>query len=905
MQTRKPGLRVLSLALAGVLTLGLAACDETKVVQPQLPTGLTISPSGQVDLNVGDRITIAANLTNGPVGSTVAWASSNSAVATVDASGTVTAVAPGIATITATATGNQGTVTQAVAVRVAGGGPVQPGDTAASVVIEGLVGNNNQPIDRTNAAGTVILRMEVERGQADSLVVTLGDRVVCRQVFDGPATAALPAGVSAAQAQALFTCPINTAAYDSTTFAARFANGNSPIVAALYNGGAAVATARINDLTLANTDAAVVSVDVDNGTDPETATDETGVIWAGGTVIVNGGFVSYSGAQASTIQVELEVPGTNPSKSATISNNRFSATFSQDTLPASGGVRGVEGDAAPDLGQVLTGNGQIINYVQIDRPAPFQSVEQRTVDGQLFFAAFFRLDNDAPVYAQPVTFDTRFVNGPFAFSSIVTATGDPGNPNNRNVVDEGVDRVAFTFYVGMPSQTAAQVIAGGSTITTGNDLDATNVSTARKLVIVARDQLGNQTIISTNTIDPALDPDGIRFGVDKVNPTLTLAAGSPANMAVFEIDPDEAPAPSAPATYVFSVSDDVSGFSTTPVSVRVIRHLPGAADACVIGDEDADPNSPATPASDADSDCEATPYNQTTITVPATQGYYEVEVTAVDQAGNMSTMVSRMALVDDTAPTVSNIAIPATLTGGASTTFTATAADNIDVATAQARLMYDDVGIELPFNQPTSYGTFGFDVYTRSVNLSETIPFIRALADSPGGANDAVDAVSFRVTDLPGFAAMQRNDFAAGTVGASDGVDNVGAGNPFTITEPSMAVNLCSGTPGAGACATDDDTSVTIEAEITGQAGTFDNPFRTVYFYYVDGMGVVRLLGTASGTSVTDTGAGPNGRTWTYTYTWNVAGLAAQSNVRVFAVGADMEGDALKTPDNTNITIRR
>ena len=88
MQTRNPGLRALTLALAGVLTLGLAACEETKTVTPQTPTTVTISPSGTVDLEVGDRVTVVANVNNAD-NAAVTWASSNGAVATVDGNGTV------------------------------------------------------------------------------------------------------------------------------------------------------------------------------------------------------------------------------------------------------------------------------------------------------------------------------------------------------------------------------------------------------------------------------------------------------------------------------------------------------------------------------------------------------------------------------------------------------------------------------------------------------------------------------------------------------------------------------------------------------------------------------------------------------------------------------------------------
>lgn len=67
-------------------------------------TGVTVSPS-RLTMNIGDNSTLiaAVNPSNASTG-TVAWRSDNTAVAQVDAGGTVTAVGVGTATITATTT---------------------------------------------------------------------------------------------------------------------------------------------------------------------------------------------------------------------------------------------------------------------------------------------------------------------------------------------------------------------------------------------------------------------------------------------------------------------------------------------------------------------------------------------------------------------------------------------------------------------------------------------------------------------------------------------------------------------------------------------------------------------------------------------------------------------------------
>ncbi|HEV8364257.1 MAG TPA: Ig-like domain-containing protein [Gemmatimonadaceae bacterium] len=100
-----------SLFALGVLA-GLAACgDDVSVTEPPpvVPavTGISVTP-GSATLIKGQTAQLSAVVTaNDPsVATTVTWASSNAAVATVSATGLVTAVAPGAATVTATSTAN-------------------------------------------------------------------------------------------------------------------------------------------------------------------------------------------------------------------------------------------------------------------------------------------------------------------------------------------------------------------------------------------------------------------------------------------------------------------------------------------------------------------------------------------------------------------------------------------------------------------------------------------------------------------------------------------------------------------------------------------------------------------------------------------------------------------------------
>ncbi|MGH7693330.1 MAG: Ig-like domain-containing protein, partial [Gemmatimonadaceae bacterium] len=99
-----------SLFALGVLA-GLAACgDDVSVTEPVITpavTGIAVTP-GSATLAVGGTAQLSAVVTtNDPsVPTTVTWSTTASNVATVSATGLVTAVGRGSATITATSTAN-------------------------------------------------------------------------------------------------------------------------------------------------------------------------------------------------------------------------------------------------------------------------------------------------------------------------------------------------------------------------------------------------------------------------------------------------------------------------------------------------------------------------------------------------------------------------------------------------------------------------------------------------------------------------------------------------------------------------------------------------------------------------------------------------------------------------------
>lgn len=78
---------------------------KLKVIDPTVPTGVTIDQATSATLAIGDTLQLTATVTPDTASQGVAWKSSDKSVATVDEDGLVTALSAGSATITATTNG--------------------------------------------------------------------------------------------------------------------------------------------------------------------------------------------------------------------------------------------------------------------------------------------------------------------------------------------------------------------------------------------------------------------------------------------------------------------------------------------------------------------------------------------------------------------------------------------------------------------------------------------------------------------------------------------------------------------------------------------------------------------------------------------------------------------------------
>lgn len=112
--------RLLGAALAVILGLVATACDESALptLSPRPGVAFVSLFPTEPTLAVGETLALTVTLRDAagtPVtGRTLAWGSEGASVATVDANGRVTAVAPGVVRVFATSEGKRGTTTISV-----------------------------------------------------------------------------------------------------------------------------------------------------------------------------------------------------------------------------------------------------------------------------------------------------------------------------------------------------------------------------------------------------------------------------------------------------------------------------------------------------------------------------------------------------------------------------------------------------------------------------------------------------------------------------------------------------------------------------------------------------------------------------------------------------------------------
>jgi Bacterial Ig-like domain (group 2) len=965
----------------GTSVMAAAACeDKTEITFPTPDIEVSVSPES-VELEEGETATFVATVTGGAEGTarTVNWTTSNDDVASISANGntvTVTAEGPGIATITATSTADAGAA-DAASVRVVDDEPSAP----ATISIQSVTfGNLNTPVNPDNVFGQidVTLNVEVPPGNEISEVVTLLDgEEVCSQGFSSTgADLGLTAQELEAQAQVEIVCSIPTAAFDMNTGEVRFENGQHSLTAELRGP---------DDETVVATPSTMLFFNNQNFLRIQVASERTalggtngpgglmppGTQWRGGDLTFEVLGVNYGVAanNVSTVTLGIATSGAGSSGIAGCTSTA-DASVNPTIAPADRGAGAAvlpfcpQAGAArtvtltpgaetlitfPDDASLSAGSPGVQNVEDVVRVTAVNSVTAGGQAGPICInpdptfnphhvgpggapcGFFFPNNNQIPVdnLAPRVTQlnilrPNQYFNDTFVPQHDVGVADcpvvPPGASATSNVpcartVDYGVDTQTAMFSAG-PAGSLTNVTAGFA------PLPETQVSTTNVFQLVTTDALQNARTAyatTTNTIIATSATAGNvqLFGIDNTEPTHTVA-GPPNNST--NCPP---PAPSNPAScagqtgWVVSFSDagiGPSGFNANPVSVKLERILASGI-TC---------HNPNTGAAVSCSTASGFVADDGVITLPAPDGYYRLTTFVTDAASNTSAQTTILTLRDYTTPVAGGIASPATITGGAATSFSSALVDNVELGDVTGTTVFGGAGVYLVDSRQT-IGTYGVDaIVATSPGTFNIASFIRSVettsaAGLPTGTVSPATNFEYAARDVAGV--QLNNNYADGcpAAGAGDGamtqncilraVDisaavNLGSNNTFPAYSSLNTLNGANAAHGLFVHQPPSDVSVdlsagestTLTTTLTGPAATFANPFTSVRYYMQDSNGRWFPIGTATVTVTDDTVL--NTRTYTFTFVWTPTNLPPAA-IPIIAVGTNASGSALLSQAQT------
>lgn len=757
----------------------VAASAAVTVLTAAGVRSISVTPA-TVELTVGNQQPLAVTVVaDDGVSRAVTFASANAAVATVTATGLVTAVAPGTTTINVASAATPGvTATVLVTVR----NPAPP-----LISIQAITqGATNIPVNLAAATGQLEVSINVTPGQdplarVDLVVSQAGrDTVVASQLFNGVMSAA------AVRSSAIVPLVLSFRSdmFSPTTGAVAFANGGATVraVARAMTTSAGTAQSASNSvtITLANVDGFYVTMRAIASNGTSSALDERGRAWvqAGRGLAVRSVPVMYSGRSVGTRTIAY--PGQAPV--TTLSSTK--PGIAEDTLA-------LPNYSAPSLGPLyvsgeipamtaVSDNGTTIALVGTVATAGAGIINAQPTLIAGAPLGGLRIDNQPPpagatfVVAPSVGNSNNWVNGAYTFASGLTGI----------VPDAGVG-LNGTNTAPTPQTAQAQYRVAGQGLTdtlvvlTGADLPASNTHLAYTAIARYADRLGNTRSIALTGAAPH---PLTTFGVDLAAPTIrylgTPQAGGTAIPGSGDSVFTSLTGGSGPWVYGMEAVDDRAGFGPSSVEVSLVRLAqpnPSGAQSgtttCVVGTlaqgvcTAAAFSLPATSLPDG--------YRQLTTPLDngtGVEGYYTYAARIRDQAGNVSGLVRKNVLYDQgtgaSAPQVASIGLTPTMRGGQRVQFSPQATDNVELVRGQLYLRYPN----LPTTQVLAYEGFGagffpigtaFDAELSSPLLNVapfSVPqFIRALeivdgSDAPqayAAGTVKPDAVNVVVRDVP------------------------------------------------------------------------------------------------------------------------------------------------------------
>jgi hypothetical protein len=893
-----------SITATSTANTGRTASVTITVTAPSV-RNVVVSPANAV-LRPGETQGFVANVDADPgVARTVTWASSNTAVATVTAAGVVTAVTPGATTITATSTANT-TVSGAASVTVR-----TPIPATISVQNITISGTNNVTANVNNIAGSIDVNMNVDPGEqvVQRVEVLIDGNVACTQNLSGAQSESMRIAAAFENIEdVIVSCQINTAAFAAATGIANFPNGPHTLsVRAIIAGGNDIATPS-TPLIFNNISGVIATITNTNGSSPASAINTTtGLQWIDGNVTLTLVGVSY-------------VPGTTVSS---VSCNIFGKnlrTFSltNGTTTSSYDASSTWSSTDQDLGNYLTAtpatgetilcpsavlsNGQPMPVPSGSTLLNFGPFPGQQVNAAMPVLQVIRYDNVVPgatsqngVVQSALTTGMVAVTVPWVNASSTltpSATGSSTNvlglPSlavmNTNGIELGVDALSVGVWVpaaGGTLPTASSSVpcpvTGLTSVTTGNQLAETTVSTAYPVRLVFTDALGNQTCTDLG----AVLGGNTAIGADFVAPTATVATSSPQPNTGYAVVP----------SWAVTASDNASGFTATPLRVNMTRLNADGTTSCVI-------NTGANSCTGGSTAAQGLTFSGTGGS--GTQGYYTTSINIRDAAGNQATLITtQLNAFDNTLPAFSGgISLPSLIAGASTNTFTATVTDNLDLGSIFGVVAYPTGGginIRYPTQEISAFGS--------PLDQSATVGYAAAnwirclnLSGSFAVATNQPTTISLTVSDQ----AANTFTMASGSFGSNaqpcTGTGNAGAvGNVvinfFADSAPNYGATGLNQVDQDGiTVATNSSTSVLLKAVADVPLNTGADPFNRVDFFYQDPTTLHLIkIGTAS-SSLQQT---QTNRFYTYTFTWDPGLSVPAQTLNVVAIGVDAQGDAV------------
>lgn len=707
--------------MAGVLSLGLAACgDDLTIEEPPQPpetpniTTFTVSPTSAA-VAPGTFVQASATLITKPgVTGSVAWTSSNPAVATVDGSGRIDALTEGTTVVTATATAGTQTATASIGVTVR---PIQ----AAQISIQSITtANLGTPVNIGNVMGQIEINLNFDPGEeiVDSVAVFIGGKRAAMQSY-ATSPSAGPISLS-----------VNTANYVKNVAAGTttvdFQNGATTISAAVYPRGASATATNSIQIVLNNADG-----------------------WAGDMikptqVADNGAGVSYWGGPGEGGLTELTVypviytPGRSVTSvtfrpgrvgfvgcdNVTLTALPFRASFGYGDDGADQDCSGDTGSAYEWVGGAFTPRDNIVVVAALDNAstpfaAPAPLIANTVVLGSTPDSA--RFDWQAPAVNTPsITRSapavTGWVNASVSFTGFASSDAGVGiRPTASR------DRMAFYIVsdadgddvLNCVGATDGEIVGGtGAGINGGVACPSNFIGGATGIANgtapwqafgTESDRLGN---VGTSNLTSAFGTDytapAIRWGIASAAPVLVDAVPADTIFFLAGVKPAGVGVDEWRVEYI----DERSGFYANGQpsgGTAAQRHRVSTAGhvnnmglclgsgAAAIGAAFVTAPTCAMTAITTGGPLRPDGWQAgMSVAVPEDEGYYGYRTDVADAAGNRSNILFRKALVNVESPFSTGLAVPAEI-NETTMNFIATLADSAEVVAFSMRLDYPNL----------------------------------------------------------------------------------------------------------------------------------------------------------------------------------------------------------------------